>query len=67
MTSGEEGRAPIPPLTLAYTLSAIRLLLNRDIRWPTFRLALRDRPIAVCGRGSSFIIDDVEWERMNED
>lgn len=45
------------PLTLRYVFSAARLWAARKISLGTLRHALRERPIAVAGRGGSFQID----------
>lgn len=41
-----------------YVITATRLLLQRKIRWVTYRRALREWPPAVCGRGGSYILDE---------
>lgn len=42
--------------TFAYTRTALRCLLTGRIRARTFVRALRERPIAVPGRGGSHIL-----------
>jgi hypothetical protein len=42
---------------LRYAARATRLLLQGKIRWRTFRMALREWPIAVAGKGGSYILD----------
>lgn len=42
---------------MLYTLDAIALWLCGRIRWSTLRMALRERPDAVCGIYGNEIID----------
>ncbi len=43
--------------TCRYTWNAACYLLRRRIRFRTFVMALRERPIAVAGKGGSYILD----------
>ncbi len=45
------------PLSFSYFLRAVSLWLGRKIRTRTLLKALRERPIAVCGRAGSYIVD----------
>lgn len=40
-----------------YFFNAFQLLLERKISYLTFRMALRQRPIAVAGRHGSYVVD----------
>jgi hypothetical protein len=42
---------------LIYVATAIRLLLLGRIRFATFRMALREWPIAVAGKHGSYVLD----------
>ena len=46
-----------------YTINALLLLINRRITWQTFLYAVRERPIAVAGKGGSYQIDSQELNR----
>lgn len=41
---------------MIYTLDAIRLFLTRRIRFCTLVRAIKERPIAVCGKGGNYVI-----------
>lgn len=49
---------------MRYALHAVGLWLRGDIKGATLRYALANRPVAVAGRGGSYIVDDVAYERM---
>ena len=53
-----EAQAPAPPLTFSYFTVAISLWCRRKIRTRTLLRSLRERPLAVAGRGGSYILDD---------
>lgn len=40
-----------------YFYNALSLLIHRNIGFRNFLYCLKVRPIAVCGRGGSFIVD----------
>ncbi|RZU28966.1 hypothetical protein BDD14_6552 [Edaphobacter modestus] len=45
---------------MSYCMTAFALWLRRRISFRTMCWALRERPLAVCGRGGSFQVDPVE-------
>lgn len=48
-----------------YYWTAIKLLLKRDITIRTFVRVLKEKPEAVCGRGGSFGLTDLEMNNSN--
>lgn len=42
---------------LRYALIATKLLTLGKIRWPIYCMALRNWPIAVAGKGASYVLD----------
>lgn len=44
-------------LTLRYALNLLPLVLARRVWVRTALKALREHPIAVCGRGGSYVVD----------
>lgn len=42
---------------LKYVATAARLLVRGRIRFATFRMALREWPIAVAGKRGSYVLD----------
>jgi hypothetical protein len=45
-----------------YASNALVHWVSRDITWRSALRALRERPIAVAGRGGAYVVDpDFEW------
>ena len=42
---------------IQYAWRLFALFLSGDIGWTIVRMALKERPIAVCGRGGSYQVD----------
>ncbi len=42
---------------MRYIFSAILLLMKGVITWPIFKIAICQRPVAVCGKNGYFVVD----------
>lgn len=42
---------------MQYAWTLLGLLANRKIHFQTFCMAMRERPMAVCGKGGAYHVD----------
>lgn len=52
---------------ISYYLGALKLFITRKISFETIKLIIRTKPIAVCGKGGSYALENTFEDNADAD